>query len=122
MRVLLITGELHPASVCVGIVVMREPVVIATNASQAAGDSLTLKGCRMENTQTTVAEPAMLLDVQSVASLLGVSGRHVYRLADAGKMPRPLKLGGAVRWDRDVVRRWIESGCPSVVQTKGGRR
>jgi prophage regulatory protein len=76
----------------------------------------------MGTTQTPVAEPARLLDVQAVAGLLGVSGRHVYRLADGGKMPRPLKLGGAVRWDRDVIRRWIDSGCPSVVQAKGGSR
>ncbi len=36
-------------------------------------------------------EPARLLDVVAVAALLGVSTRHVYRLADGGRMPRPFE-------------------------------
>ncbi|MEX0885878.1 MAG: helix-turn-helix domain-containing protein [Phycisphaeraceae bacterium] len=58
---------------------------------------------------------AELLDVQAVAQLLGgCSPRHVYRLADAGKMPRPLKLGALVRWRRETLLNWIADGCPSV--------
>lgn len=53
-----------------------------------------------------------LIDVCTVAKLLGVTRRTVYRLADAGKMPRPIKLGGAVRWDKRVVEQWIDAGCP----------
>jgi excisionase family DNA binding protein len=63
--------------------------------------------------QTQQAQNAnCLLDVESVAEMLNVSTRHVYRLADAGRMPRPLKLGGANRWDRDALSRWIADGCP----------
>jgi len=61
---------------------------------------------------STATEPARLLDVGAVATLLGVSSRHIYRLADGGRMPRPLKLGGANRWDRYVLTRWIVDGCP----------
>ena len=75
----------------------------------------------MQTTKTPVAEPARLLDVRAVAGLLGVSGRHVYRLADSGRMPRPMKLGGAVRWDRDEITRWIDAGCPAQ-ERNGGRR
>jgi predicted DNA-binding transcriptional regulator AlpA len=32
---------------------------------------------------------AALLGVREVAALLGCSTRHVYRMADAGRMPRP---------------------------------
>ncbi len=67
-------------------------------------------------------ESARLLDVMDVAALLNVSSRHVYRMADAGKMPRPFKLGGAVRWDREAIRSWIDSGCPTVESRHGGRR
>ena len=56
----------------------------------------------------------LLLRVRDVAVMLGVSPRHVYRLSDAGRMPRPIKLGGAVRWDRDVIVAWIAAGCPAV--------
>ena len=65
-------------------------------------------------------EPARLLDVGAVAALLGVSTRHVYRLADGGRMPRPLKLGGARRWDRAAIDDWIRSGCPTTSTTKRG--
>ena len=58
--------------------------------------------------------PAELLDVRAVAALLGgCSTRHVYRLADAGRMPRPVKIGTLTRWRRDELADWIASGCPS---------
>ena len=57
---------------------------------------------------------AELLDVKDVARLLGgCSTRHVYRLADAGRMPCPIKLGTLVRWRRSELQAWIDSGCPS---------
>ena len=64
---------------------------------------------------------AKLLDVRDVAALLDrCSVRHVHRLADAGKMPRPVKLGALVRWRRADLEAWIAAGCPS--QHTGGRR
>ena len=57
---------------------------------------------------------AALLDVQSVAELLGCSPRHVYRLADRGAMPRPLGLGRLRRWSRAAISEWIDAGCPSL--------
>jgi len=70
------------------------------------------------------ATQARLLSVDGVAELLGVSSRHVYRLADAGRMPRPLRLGGARRWDRVAIDDWIRSGCPAVASTtrRGGSK
>ena len=66
---------------------------------------------------------AELLDVRAVAALLGgCSTRHVYRLADAGKMPRPLKLGQLVRWRRAELLRWLGEGCPPVRSTRGAVR
>lgn len=61
---------------------------------------------------TVTKEPARLLDVDQVAELLSVSSRQVYRLADGGRMPRPLKLGGCCRWDRAAIEVWITAGCP----------
>ena len=55
-----------------------------------------------------------LLDVGDVATLLSCSQRHVYRLADAGRMPAPIHLGALVRWSRDAVTTWIDNGCPPV--------
>ncbi len=57
------------------------------------------------------ASAPALLDVQAVAKLLNVSSRHVYRLSDSGKMPGPIRLGAAVRWDRQALLAWLAGGC-----------
>lgn len=74
---------------------------------------------------TTVHPPAdgsaKLLDVYALAELLGCSTRHCYRLADAGRMPPPVKLGALVRWNRSAIESWIDEGCPAVRKVKGGK-
>lgn len=57
---------------------------------------------------------AALLDVQSVAALLNCSPRHVYRMSDAGRIPRPVRIGALVRWSRQRLEQWVASGCPSI--------
>jgi excisionase family DNA binding protein len=59
-------------------------------------------------------DQAGLIDVKAVAELLGCSPRHVARLSDTGKMPRPVRLGVLVRWSRQTVLAWIAAGCPAV--------
>ena len=57
--------------------------------------------------------PSELLTVREVAYLLGrCSLRHVYRLSDANRMPRPIKLGALTRWRRTEILNWIAAGCP----------
>lgn len=73
----------------------------------------------MGTTGAATAAPR-LLNASEVSALLGVSSRSVYRLSDAGKMPRPLKVGGSVRWDRQTVERWIADGCPPAATRKRG--
>jgi predicted DNA-binding transcriptional regulator AlpA len=63
-----------------------------------------------------------LLDVQAVAAMLGCSSRHVYRLADGGKMPRPVKIGALCRWPLASIQSWIDQSCPSVRMMRGGGR
>lgn len=60
-----------------------------------------------------------LIGVKTVASVCTFSTRTVYRMSDAGRMPRPIKLGALVRWRTDEIRQWIADGCPS--NRKGGR-
>jgi excisionase family DNA binding protein len=67
----------------------------------------------------TIPKPGatpVLLDVRAVAELLGCSDRHVYRLADSGRMPKPRKLGALCRWSRTEIDHWIADGCPIVQQ------
>ena len=69
-----------------------------------------------------VVGDAALLDVNEVAAMLGCSARHVYRLTDAGKMPRPVKLGSLVRWNRASIEDWIGGGCKPVRTGRGASR
>ena len=77
--------------------------------SKNAADGRTVEGA-------LAGRKAALLNVQGVADLLCCSTRHVYRLADAGRMPRPVKLGALVRWSRTAIDKWIADGCPSCRQ------
>lgn len=72
---------------------------------------------------TPPADPpaAQLLDVRAVASLLGCSPRHVYRLADAGHMPAPVRLGALVRWRRAELAAWLDRGCQRCPGAWGGQ-
>lgn len=60
-----------------------------------------------------------LHDVRAVAAALDCSTRHVFRLADAGKMPRPIKLGTLVRWRAAEIEDWIADGCPPCRTGRG---
>lgn len=64
-----------------------------------------------------------MLCVDDIATIyLGCSTRHVYRLVDAGRMPRPIKLGSLVRWPRAVIDQWIADGCPSCRNVAKGSK
>ncbi|MCY2929851.1 MAG: hypothetical protein NTV86_10230 [Planctomycetota bacterium] len=71
-----------------------------------------LAGADAGGRTTGPCEKPAMLDVHGVAALLVCSARHVYRLADAGRMPRSVKLGALVRWSRVAVLDWIAAGCP----------
>ena len=68
---------------------------------------------KTQHNALAVATPeTALIDVGAVAKLLSCSARHVYRMADSGSMPRPVKLGALVRWSRTAIESWIADGCP----------
>ena len=70
----------------------------------------------MQHTDSGSQAPSpspIMLTVQGVAVLLACSPRTVYRLADAGRMPPPVKLGALARWSRDAIDSWIAAGCPN---------
>ena len=68
-----------------------------------------------------VAALPELLDAELVAKMLNCSSRHVRRLADAGRMPKPLRLGSLVRWSRRAIEQWIAEGCRAV-ERRGAAR
>jgi len=55
---------------------------------------------------------ALALCARELAEMLDVSLRQVWRLNSADKLPKPIRLGGSVRWNRAEVTAWFEAGCP----------
>jgi excisionase family DNA binding protein len=53
-----------------------------------------------------------LMSAETLATMLGVSKRTIWRLLSGKQLPEPIRIGGSVRWRRDQIDRWIESGCP----------
>ena len=53
-----------------------------------------------------------MLTATGVAKMLACSPRSIYRLADAGRIPPPVRIGGLVRWPRAALEQWIAEGCP----------
>lgn len=60
---------------------------------------------------STDVEP-LLIPVRTVAKILGISTRSVWRLHSSGKILPPVRIGGAVRWRSDELKRWVAEGCP----------
>lgn len=56
---------------------------------------------------------SIAISAKQLSQLLGVSLRQVWRLNATGKLPRPVRIGGSVRWNRAEMIRWFsEAGCP----------
>jgi excisionase family DNA binding protein len=67
---------------------------------------------------TQEATPALLTAPQ-VAKLLQVSVRHVRRLAQMDKMPKPIRLGQALRWRKTEIQEWLDAGAPECALVEG---
>lgn len=60
--------------------------------------------------------------IKELASELNVSSRTVRRMHDTGVMPRAVRFGRALRWDRREIDRWRDNGCPNLRSRKGVQR
>ena len=50
----------------------------------------------------------LALSAADLAGLLGISQRHVWKLAASGRLPKPIRLGRSVRWLRADVLAHLE--------------
>jgi predicted DNA-binding transcriptional regulator AlpA len=67
--------------------------------------------CSNEASATAPPEP-LLFDAAMLARLTGRSVRSVWRDLSAGRIPSPVRIGGAVRWRRGDILAWVAAGCP----------
>jgi prophage regulatory protein len=54
----------------------------------------------------------LALTAADVARLLDISQRHLWALNSSGRLPRPIRLGRAVRWNAAELRDWLQAGAP----------
>src|SRR5262249_10257474 len=65
---------------------------------------------------------APLIDPDEFAALLVVHPRTLHRMELAGDVPTAIRIGPkTVRWRRDVIDRWLESGGKALSIRRGHR-
>ena len=57
-------------------------------------------------------DKGLLIDTKQAAKLLKCGERTIWSLSHSGRMPSPLKIGGAVRWPYEELKAWVDAGCP----------
>jgi predicted DNA-binding transcriptional regulator AlpA len=63
-----------------------------------------------------------LLDSRQTAHKLGISRATLYRRHNGGHVPKPMRLGGCVRWRRSELEAWIAAGMPPRLKWEQMRR
>jgi predicted DNA-binding transcriptional regulator AlpA len=87
---------------------------------------LTLTHPEADN-QQRVSRPAMeseMLTVEEVATMLSIGVRSVWRKAQDGRLPPPIKMTGSTRWAKSTLQDWIteQATAASKKQHTRGRR
>ena len=53
-----------------------------------------------------------LLTAKALGQMLSLSKRQIFRLNSSGKIPVPIRIGGAVRWAESTIAEWLAAGAP----------
>lgn len=53
-----------------------------------------------------------LLSAKMLGEMLSLSKRQIFRLNSCGRIPTPLRIGGAVRWSAEEISAWLAAGAP----------
>jgi len=53
-----------------------------------------------------------LLTTKQAAALCSAGERTFWRWSRSGIAPRPLRVGGSVKYRRRDIQAWIDEGCP----------
>lgn len=67
----------------------------------------------------------LALNAKEFGLLIGLSKRQIFRLNTCGKIPKPLKIGGSVRWIASEIDSWLAAGAPDrktweAIKQQGG--
>lgn len=64
----------------------------------------------MNDTQTN--QTCALISAKALGKMLSLSARTIWRLRSSGKLPEPVKVGGAIRWVESEIVDFIKAGAP----------
>ena len=70
------------------------------------------------NRQVLLSSRNPLLSARELAEMLNVRTTHVRRLRATGRLPRPLRIGGSLRWKLAEIREWIGEFPSSIERTE----
>lgn len=62
-------------------------------------------------TQNGTERQTQLATAKEVAGMLGISPRTVFRLRSSGRLPKPVSIGGSIRWKLSDIQLFIECDC-----------
>lgn len=65
------------------------------------------------NEVIVAVEPLAVTDKEA-ARMLSIGASTLRQHAKEGKLPAPIRIGGATRWRVADLRRWLESSCPTT--------
>jgi len=55
-----------------------------------------------------------LLTAKDLAKILSTSVRSIWRYQSSGRLPKTIKIAGAIRWKKSDIDLWIAMNCPSM--------
>jgi prophage regulatory protein len=53
-----------------------------------------------------------LLTAKALGEMLSLSKRQIFRLNSCGKLPKPIRIGGSIRWSESTISEWLKAGAP----------
>ena len=63
-------------------------------------------------TNANINQNCQLWDAKTFGQRLSLSKRQIFRLNSCGKIPAPIRIGGAVRWSERTISEWLKAGAP----------
>ena len=69
-----------------------------------------MKGCKMKTQESN--QNIQLLSAKKLAGKMLLSARTIWRLRSAGKLPKPVPVGGSIRWRQSDIQQWLDLDCP----------
>lgn len=77
---------------------------------------MTIDLAHSEDSSNEIVMISPLVTAEQLAEILQVSTRTVWRMRSAGQLPKPVRIGGNVRWRAQDLEVWIAGGCKPAAE------